>query len=352
MLTERVSRILLAGVVLAGLPGCATMMYGLQAAHGEAELLHERRPISQVIDDPHTPAAVRAELVDMRDARDFASNALALPDNKSYRTYVDLQRPYVVWNVVATPEFSVTPKHWCFPVAGCVAYRGYFTEDKARAFAAQLKKEGYDVVLGGVPDYSTLGAFADPVLNTMLPYGDVELAGIIFHELAHQKLYVAGDSAFNEAFATAVADEGLKRWLTQRGQQAQLQDYLKSTAGDLDYIRAFRRRRAQLQQLYASGLPPEQMRERKRVQFDELAQEMREIERRQGTPSPYRYWLERGLNNADLASVATYYDCVPGFERLLQAHDGDLPAFYAAARELTKLPRAERDARLCGSAQE
>jgi predicted aminopeptidase len=298
------------------------------------------------VTDPHTPQELRDRLTVVRAARNFASSDLHLPDNRSYRTYADIKRPYVVWNVVAAPELSVEPKHWCFPIAGCVAYRGYFKEKKARAFAAQLALHGFDVTVGGVPAYSTLGRFADPVLSTMLRYGDSELAAIIFHELAHQLLYVKNDSEFNEAFATTVEQEGLQRWLKLRGHSASMREFLDDEAKDQAFIELFTRARKQLERLYASGAPPEQMRQQKAAVFAELTADARALQRQQGTQY-YGAWLAEGLNNAHLASIATYYECVPGFEHLLAEQGGDLVHFYAAARELAKMPRAERHRKLC-----
>jgi len=196
-------RVLLAAILLVTLPGCGTL-YLAQAANGQMHVLKARRPIDKVVADPATAPPLRTRLMDVSAARDFAVTELHLPDNRSYRTYADVKRPFVVWNVVATPEFSVEPKHWCFPIAGCVAYRGYFKEKSARRFAAKLASGGFDVTVGGVPAYSTLGKFADPVLSTMMRYGDSELVAIIFHELAHQLLYVKNDTEFNEAFAAVI----------------------------------------------------------------------------------------------------------------------------------------------------
>src|SRR5947207_1836588 len=209
-------RALLLAAACALLCGCGTL-YLMQAASGEWQVLRRRVPIDTLLADPHTPPALRAHLEEVHAAREFASGELGLPDSSSYRSYADIGRPYVVWNVVAAPEFSVSPKRWCFPIAGCVAYRGYFREQRAREFAAALAVRGLDVAVDGVPAYSTLGRFADPVLSSMLRYGDDELAATIFHELAHQLLYVRDDSEFNEAFATTVEDAGLERWLTQQG---------------------------------------------------------------------------------------------------------------------------------------
>jgi predicted aminopeptidase len=231
---------------------------------------------------------------------------------------------------------------------GCVAYRGYFSEKKARKFASHLKTQGFDVVVDGVPAYSTLGRFADPVLSTMLPYGNVELASIIFHELTHQLLYVPGDSSFNEAFATTVEREGVRRWLLYQGRIADLKRYEQENALELEYVQLFRRTRTELEKLYGSGLPAPVMRERKRSAFGALASRMRQLQRQAKGESPYEDWLEDGLNNADLTSVATYYDCMPGFQRLLQSDNGNLPRFYSDVRDLAREPQAERDAEVCG----
>jgi predicted aminopeptidase len=333
------------------LGGCSTTSYLLQAASGEYHVMHAREPIDRVIDDPHTSPELRARLILVREARAFASDSLGLPDNKSYTTYADIERPYVVWNVVATPEFSVTPHHWCFPVAGCVAYRGYFHEQAAREFAAGLRRQGYDVAIDGVPAYSTLGKFSDPVLSSTLRYDNDEVVATIFHELAHQLLYVKDDSAFNEAFATTVEDAGLERWLAHQGTPQRMQAYRADEAREAAFVTLLADTRMQLAHLYASQEPPEVMRAHKQAIFAALGQQIRALEKREGASSTlYDEWIDEGLNNARLASVATYYDCVPGFQRLLASEDNDLERFYAAARALAKLPRAQRDAQLCGAA--
>jgi len=338
-------RILLAALFCSMLSGCGTL-YLAQAARGQIQVLHARKSIEKVVLDPGTPPQLRERLLDVRAARNFAVTELHLPDNRSYRTYADIKRPFVVWNVVAAPEFSVEPKHWCFPIAGCVAYRGYFKEKKARDFAAGLAVHGYDVTVGGVPAYSTLGKFADPVMSSMMRYGNSELIGIIFHELAHQLLYVKNDSEFNEAFATTVEDVGLERWLKSRGRADRIQEFLQESARERAFIELFAHGRERLAQLYGSGAPPREMREGKAAIFAELTQQVRALQR-QFHARYYESWLEEGLNNAHLASVATYYQCVPGFEHLLAEQGDDLPRFYAAARELAKQSRAARHAQLC-----
>jgi len=346
----RGARMALILLVCALSSACGTT-YVAQAASGQWHVMHERVPIDEVLADPKTPADVRAHLTQVRAARAFASEELKLPDNKSYRSYADIGRPYVVWNVVATPEFSVVPQRWCFPVAGCVAYRGYFHEDSARKFAASLAAEGFDVAIDGVPAYSTLGKFADPVLSSMLRYGDDELAATVFHELAHQLLYVRDDSAFNEAFATTVEDEGLRRWLEHQGTAARISEYRVEQAREERFVKLLAEARGRLARLYASRLSPGLMRERKAQEFAALADEIHAFEQRERVTYPlYDEWIKQGLNNARLASVATYYDCVPGFRKLLAQEGQDLPRFYEAARALSKLPRGERHARLCGAA--
>ncbi len=335
--------------MLPALSGCASTMYLAQAAGGEWHVMHGRRPIVDVIDDPQTSEPLIRELSDVREARRFASQQLGLPNNDSYRTYVNIGRRYVVWNVVAAPEFSVEPKQWCFPIAGCVAYRGYFNEKNARKFARGLKRRGFDVAVEGVPAYSTLGRLPDPVMSSMMRYGSDELAAMIFHELAHQLLYVRNDSRFDEAFAMTVENEGMRRWLTYRHQPQRIAQFERQSDADRQFATLLRRTRDRLARLYASGMPRKRMLRDKTAAFSRLAQRIGALEHRLGLRSPlYDHWIADGLNNADLASVGTYYDCLPGFERLLEREDDNLPRFYAAARHLAHEPKDERDRRLCG----
>jgi predicted aminopeptidase len=298
--------------------------------------MHARRPIPLVIANPSTSPALRSRLDLVQDARAFAVTELDLPENDSYRSYSDLKRPYVVWEVVAAPQFSVEPLRWCFPIAGCVSYRGYFQQRSARAFAARLARRGNDVMVGGVTAYSTLGHFADPVLNTMLRYGDLDLAGTIFHELAHQLIYVKGDTAFNESFAVTVEQEGLRRWLAARGRSLELQQFREQRVSEQQIVRAFADGRTALDHLYHEPLPPARMRERKHETLIGIGEAVRSIERRYRINSGYDAWIQAGLNNAHLASIATYSDCVPGFEQLLEREGGRLSDFYAAVRKLSR----------------
>jgi predicted aminopeptidase len=327
------------------LSGCSAG-YLLQAAHGQWQLLRARQPLEQVITSVATDSALRARLELVRAARDFASRELALPDNASYRSYSALRRPYAVWNVVATPEFSIEPRRWCFPITGCIAYRGYFHEDGARQFAAKLAARGDDTMVAGVSAYSTLGHFADPVLDTMLRYGDLQLVGTIFHELAHQLVYVKNDSEFNEAFAMSVERVGVARWLAARQQSDQLATYHSTLEQQAQILQLFAAGRSRVAELYRAAPPEAQRRQRKQELLAAIGAQVRAYEQQHELTTGYGAWLDAGLNNAHLASIATYFDCVPGFERLLAQHGGDLPGYYAAVSALARAGPAQRRA-LC-----
>ena len=321
--------------------------YIWESVEGQLALMSKREPITRVIADSATSPALRSQLEAVAAIRDFASRELRLPDNGSYRSYADVGRRYVVWNVVAAPEFSVDPREWCYPIVGCVAYRGYFAEDRARGFAAKLRGQGLDVAVGGVAAYSTLGHFNDPVLNTMMDWNDVELAAIIFHELTHQLIYVPNDSAFNEALATTVEEEGVRRWLRAQGRDADMAAHLLQQERYLKVIGLLSATRTELRAIYASGLPPEQVREKKRAAFLAMRSSFALLKADWGAHAPFESWFAEDLNNAHLASIATYFDCVPGFQRELEAAGGDLPAFYARVRGLAKLDQEKRDAIVC-----
>lgn len=334
----------LAATVLAcmALGGC----YLAHVAGGQAALNASRMPLPQLLEDPATPEELRQRLEFVARVRLFASRELALPDNDSYRSYADLGRPHVAWNVFAAPEFSVQPRRWCFPIAGCVSYRGYFDESKALRYARRMHRRGEDVHLAPVAAYSTLGHFDDPVLSSMLDYPDVELAALLFHELAHQVAYVPGDSAFNEAFAMTVELEGARRWLEASGTAGELGAFLESRrrfAATADLVTATRDR---LAALYADGGDAPDLREAKQREFARLAADYERL--RDGwTDGRNMDRLMSGTwNNARLAAISTYHRCVPGMQRLLAAAGGDLPAFYVAVRRLGAQPAADR-ARLC-----
>lgn len=313
------------------------------------ELTSKRRPIAKVLADASTPEKLRTRLEYVSAARTFASEKLGLPDNDSYRSYADLGRPYVVWNVFAADEFSVKPRRWCFPIAGCVVYRGYFDEQDAQGYARGLRLRGWDTAVGGVAAYSTLGHFKDPVLNTMMNWSDVQLASTLFHELAHQVVYVPGDSAFNEAFATVVEEAGLQRWLAERGRLEDLNAWNDHRQRNAQFIGLLLNTREQLDELYRSDLSDEEKRDRKQYQFGLLKLQYAEMKKQWNGYRGYDWWFSRTLNNAHLVSAATYYGCVPGLRRLLQSVDGDLPRFYDKARELAEQTTEARAAAVCST---
>jgi predicted aminopeptidase len=316
-------RLLLLSLVLLPLSGC----YLLQAARGQLDVNARRVPVATVLARPETPPEVARRLALAMRVRDYASRALALPENGSYRSYADLGRPYVVWNVYAAPAFSVEPRTWCFPVAGCVAYRGYFAEAAARGFARRLEARGDDVAVGGVPAYSTLGHFADPLLNTMLAWDDDEIASLVFHELAHQAVYASGDTSFNEGFAMVVEEEGLRRWLVADGRPQSVAMHERRMAAERALAARVAVTRERLRALYASGQPPAALRAAKQAEFAALRADV--VARWPGASL-----LEQPLNNAALLEVSTYGDCVPAFAARLTALRGDLPRFYAEMRAL------------------
>jgi predicted aminopeptidase len=326
--------------------GCSTTSYYVQAIEGQFELVHKARPIPQVIADPATPQPLKDKLARAVLIRDFASAELHLPDNGSYRRYADLKRPYVVWNVFAAPEFSITPKDWCFPFAGCVGYKGYFSKAGADKFAADLAKRGDDVYTGGVPAYSTLGWLDDPILNTFIHYPDSELARLVFHELAHQVAYAKGDSTFNESFAVTVEQNGIERWLATNGTLEQRKEFDAAQSRRQQFVELVTRYRARLGDLYAEPLSAEVMRQRKRAVQMEMRTAYEQLKQNWNGYAGYDAWIGQPLNNAQFASIAIYTQMVPTFQRILRDNDGDLTRFYAQVKRLAGMKKAERDAEL------
>lgn len=332
-------------LLLSALPlaGCGTVGYYGQAVAGHFRLMSARVRVEEVIADPATPDAVRERLQVALAAREFAVTELGLPDNGSYTRYVSLDRSAVVYNVFAAPEFSLQAKTWCFPVAGCVVYRGYFDLARAEREAARYAAQGYDTWVGGAAAYSTLGRFEDPLLSTMLYRDDARLAGLLFHELAHQVVYVQDDSAFNEAFATAVEEEGVRRWLGAAGREAEFAAWQRQRERTQAFESLLAATRARLQEVYASGRPAAEMRAAKAEVFARLEREYAALKASWDGWDGYDRWFDAPLNNARLIPSATYRGLVSAFRILLHQSNGDLAAFYAACAALAELPRAERD---------
>jgi predicted aminopeptidase len=340
-LDKPVRRVLLAAAAAALLASCSTLNYYGQAAQGQLELLSDARPIDDWLADPATNTRLRHRLETARQIRRFAVGDMNLPDNGSYKNYASLSRPYVLWNVVAAPELSLKPMQWCFPVAGCVNYRGYYSKADAQDYAKELRAAGFDVEIGGVPAYSTLGWFNDPLISTFINYPDPELARLIFHELAHQIVYVAGDSQFNESFASAVEEAGVERWLARFGNDAMREGFARYTARKREVLGLLLKYRRALEANYASKAPDHSKRSVKARLFGELKDEYLLLKHSWGGYAGYDRFFAEPLSNAHLASIATYNDFVPAFRALLR-RERDFPSFYKAARRLADLERPER----------
>ena len=331
--------------------GCASLGYYAQSVSGHLSLLNAAKPVPEWLADSETPEALRKRLELSQQMRDYAVSELALPDNDSYRRYADLHRGAAVWNVVAAPELSLTLKTWCFPVVGCVAYRGYFDRADADVLAEQLRGEGMAVNVYGVPAYSTLGRlpgayFADPLLSTFINYPEVELARLIFHELSHQVAYASGDTMFNESFATAVERIGSKRWMAERAGPAAVAEYRAFDTRRQDFRALTMRTRDALEALYNSAASDDD----KRAGKAEIMQRMQaEYAALRDGPwqgyAGYDGWFARA-NNASFGVLAAYTELVPQFERLYEAEGRDPARFYAAVKRLANLPKDERRATL------
>ena len=332
------------------LSGCGNLGYYLHSVQGQFGIWQREVPVERLLEDSALDPQLKAQIERALRIRDYASRELGLPDNRSYRSYADLARPFVVWNVFAAEEFSIEPKQWCFPFAGCVNYKGYFSEGEARRHAQQLAAEGHDVYVGGVPAYSTIGWFADPLLNTFIRYPEPELARLLFHELAHQVVYVKDDTVFNESFATVVEQAGVARWLADHGSAVDRERFAQLQRFRADFRRLVTDARSALRQLYASDDSVEQKRRRKAEVLDGLRRTYEAQRLEWGGFAGYDRWFAQPLGNAHLASVAIYTQQVPAFQALLAQQGNDLPRFYAAVRELAALPAETRKARLAALA--
>lgn len=318
------------------------MSYYLQAVNGQMDVLRRAQPIERVLADPSAASSLKQKLGEVRQIRKYASDALGLPDNGTFRRYADLQRPFVVWNVFAAPEFSTQPKEWCYPLLGCANYRGYFSQAQAQAAAHVLQQKGYDTYVSGIPAYSTLGWFDDPVLNTFVHYPNAQLAALIFHELTHQVFYVSGDTAFNESFAVTVAQEGTRRWLARSGNEEQRAAFEVSEQRKQAFTALLDKYGEQLARIYAAALSDNEKRVRKADAFHAMQDEYQHLKSAWHGFAGYDKWFGQNLNNAQLASASLYTQWVPAFQTLLAREGGDLPRFYRAVKDLGALPEEER----------
>ena len=342
-MTKRIPKILLVLLITVTCLQCCSLSYYNQAINGQMEILRNREPISDLVDNPATPAKLRKKLIFIQSVREFAAAELHLPVNGHYLSYVALDRPYVVWNVFAAPQFSLTPKTWCFPIVGCVSYRGYFAEDGARRFGDSLKQEGYDVFIGGAIAYSTLGWFDDPVLSTFVSLSEPDIAALIFHELAHGVLYIKDDTAFNESFATAVEQEGLRRWQASTDDPGGYQKWLRKQQQRQKFTTLVSKYRTRLEALYESDLPLTAKRKKKADVFTQMNSEFKDLKSKNSDMAVYDAWFNYPLNNAQLISVSTYHDWVPAFGRILSESGENLEKFYQRCGQLAKKNPAERN---------
>jgi predicted aminopeptidase len=346
--------------IVGAVAGCQTLGYYGQAIKGQYQIFAHRQPVEKLIADTNTPARLREQLELLQKLRAFAAGELKLPVDDHYRKYTDVHRPYVVWNVQAAPQFSLEPKSWWYPVVGSLEYRGYFSESGATNCAGRLARKGYDVYVDGVEAYSTLGWFKDPVLNTFIHHGEAELAETIFHELGHQRVFAHGDTDFNEAFATTVGQEGTRRWLRAQGDTNACEAYRVSLVRHDQFVHLILSTRAKLEKTYGdtrdksgkiraaheSPASPDRLREEKQRVFADLRRDYAELKAQWNGANGYDDWFDHDLNNAQLNTIANYYDFVPDFVRLLQSKDGDLEKFYDAVERLAKLSKEVRHQRL------
>jgi len=335
------------------LTACESVSFYTQAIRGQIAIFSKREDIADLVADPATDPVLKQQLETILDIRTFAESELSLPVSKNFSTYADIGRPYVVWNVFAAPEFSLSSRQWCYPVAGCVSYRGYFAEEDARAYADDLADEGLDVYVGGVAAYSTLGWFSDPVLNTVIRRDRYRLAALIFHELAHQVVYIPGDTEFNESFATTVELEGLKRWLDATGED-DAEERVAQASREKQYqqqfvglVQAYLPRFAAL---YESGVDEAAMRREKQQLVSDLREEYQGLKADWDGFDAYDNWFATDINNAKLNTVATYFNRVPAFEQILAESGNDLTVFFQRIEALAALSKEERKSYLDGLA--
>jgi predicted aminopeptidase len=323
--------------------GCQGLSFYRQAIAGEYQILAHQTPIRDLLADPKTPPKLKAKFEQVMKIRRFAAEELKLPADGAYVKYADLHRPYVVWNVNVAPALSLEPKTWWFPVVGRASYRGYFDEAGARLYAARWGKQGWDVYVDGVEAYSTLGWFHDPLMSTFIFEPEADLAELIFHELGHQRLFINGDTDFNEAFATEVAAEGLRRWFAASSNLKAYEERQASLAHEEQFVHLVMDTRQELEAVYGDGRWPDSEKLRRKEEIIErLRARYAAVKQTWGGETGYDEWFAEPINNAKLNTVSAYYDLVPAFQGLLRAQGGDLEKFYGAVAALGKLPAEKR----------
>jgi predicted aminopeptidase len=332
------------------LAGCGDHSYLMQSIKGHFDLMSRARPIEKILENEDETEDVRDQLSTVVELRHFAITSLKLPDNGSYKEYADLKRPYAVWNMVAAPELSLELNQWCFPVVGCVTYRGYFDESSARASATRLKNQGFDVDVYGVQAYSTLNWFDDPILNTFLVQDNIRLASLLFHEMSHQIVYVPGDTKFNESFAKTVELEGLRRWANSEDDPTLWLECQRREKLSTEFQQFLLRIRNQLDGVYLTKADNDYKRSKKEEILTSAFANYEEMKKAWDNYSGFDSWMEAGLNNARLSSVATYYDYVPAFQELLRQVNFELPLFYEEVKAIAAMTEQERSLKMASLA--
>jgi len=334
---------LLCLVMVVCFSGCQEISFYRQAIGGECQILAHQKSIRDLMADPTTPPKLKTKFEQIMKIRQFASDELKLPADGAYLKYTDLHRPYVVWNVNVAPALSLEPKTWWFPVVGEASYRGYFSDAGAHRYAARWEKKGWDVYVDGVDAYSTLGWFRDPLMNTFIYEPEADLAELIFHELAHRRLFVNGDTDFNEAFATEVAAEGIRRWFALSSNPQAYDKHLVNQAHEKQFVQLVMDTRQELEAVYGDErLTEADKLHRKEEIITKLRARYAAVKQTWGGESDYDHWFAEPINNAKLNTVSAYYELRPAFQALLRAKGGDLEEFYGAVAALGKLPLEKR----------
>ncbi len=340
-------RVLCLGVLLVCISACETVGFYSQAIGGQWHVLANRKDIGELLAAADTNPELKTRLHLVQDIRRFAEQELGLPVGKSYSSYADLGRAeddnFVVWNVFAAPELSLDQHNWCYPLIGCAAYRGYFSRERAERYAQTLQQQGLDTYVGGVKAYSTLGWFADPVLSTFVQFEDARLAALLFHELAHKVVYIRDDTEFNESFATAVEQEGLRRWLRSRDQLELLSKVeLRRQARDALIAQVDELR----DQLVSAYLGAETTRAEKLLEKNRAFTRFSAKVMRLHPSDSFRQWVEQLRNNASLVPIQSYNRWQTAFTQLLLEHSSDLAAFFGAVENLGNLSAEAREQEL------
>ena len=324
------------------LSSCSSIYYYGQSIAGQIEIFNASKPITTLIRNDQLSESEKSKLQMALTIREFASTELQLPDNNSYRKYADLGRNYVVWNVIATPEFSLTPLQSCFLIVGCLSYKGFFSKKDAIEFGDSLKQKGYDIHIAGVTAYSTLGWFDDPVLNSMIRRNNRSLARVIFHELAHQLIYFENDTEFNEAFAETVAIVGVEKWLKSINEPHTLTEFQAELERENQFASLVSNYKEKLNLLYQNQTDPEYLRKEKELLINQMKKDYQTIQTGWKDHDDYGDWFNSEINNAKLAIVLTYKDLIPDFVRVLDNQGSNLGDFYQYISSLEKCSLPER----------